>query len=288
MSRGPWSIVVRRLLLAVVSVWLAAPASAGDLADTHVLNMREILAELDLVDHPDRDVQVKKRRRFETFDPYYPAAKELVWEGSARRDVLEWYADYDEDESVCALKFVDADERDYVLATFDSAEAARKAGYVVTHHHHCGACSTLKDLKVYLDTPDLTTPARACAMKLIGARSRKCFIDKVGFTPWCAEAWAANARHTRKKCKRICMKEYGFFNTLRGNFSKSTNNTEDGALSPCLQCDETSSGAGFKYAAGRTRRNSGIQSAIERTAGETQAVDHTKYFSAKPPDESAD
>jgi hypothetical protein len=253
-------------------------AWAGDLAETRAINMREILEGLDLIDHPDRAIETKRIRRFETLDPYHPAATELVWAGSARRDVLEWYADYDEDESVCAIQFVDSEERDYRLATFASQAAAEEAGWIVTHHHPCGACSSLADLEVYLTTPDLTTPARACAMRLIGARSRRCFIRTIGFTPWCAEAWAANARHTRKHCKGICIREYGLLNMMRGNFSGASNNTPDGELSPCIQCDETMSAAGFKYAAGRTRRNSGIESAIERKEGEQKAVDHSRYF----------
>lgn len=38
----------------------------------------------------------------------------------------------------------------------------------------------------------------------------------------------------------------------------------DGHLNPCLQCDEDKSGTLFKYYSGRTRRNSGIKSEIDR------------------------
>jgi hypothetical protein len=44
------------------------------------------------------------------------------------------------------------------------------------------------------------------------------------------------------------------------------------------QCDENKSGAGFKFSAGRTRRNSGIESAIERSESEIYPVDHSAYF----------
>lgn len=39
---------------------------------------------------------------------------------------------------------------------------------------------------------------------------------------------------------------------------------EDGNLNECLQCDEDKSGPVFKYYSGRTRRNSGIRSEIDR------------------------
>jgi hypothetical protein len=45
-----------------------------------------------------------------------------------------------------------------------------------------------------------------------------------------------------------------------------------------LQCDEDQSGAGFKFSAGRTRRNSGIESAIKRAETEIYPVDHEAYF----------
>ena len=51
-----------------------------------------------------------------------------------------------------------------------------------------------------------------------------------------------------------------------------------GQLRPCLQCDEDNSGPGFKYSAGRTRRNSGIESAIPRADSELYPVDHSAYF----------
>jgi hypothetical protein len=38
----------------------------------------------------------------------------------------------------------------------------------------------------------------------------------------------------------------------------------DGSLNECLQCDEDTSGPVFKYYAGRTRRDSGIKSEIDR------------------------
>jgi len=49
---------------------------------------------------------------------------------------------------------------------------------------------------------------------------------------------------------------------------------EDGRLNACLQCDEDRSGPVFKAIAGRTRRNSGIQSSIPRPTEEIAPVIH--------------
>ena len=46
--------------------------------------------------------------------------------------------------------------------------------------------------------------------------------------------------------------------------SGEANNKPDGSLNDCLQCDEDVSGPNFKFFSGRTRRNSGIPSAIMR------------------------
>lgn len=81
---------------------------------------------------------------------------------------------------------------------------------------------------------------------------------------------------TNKKfeLKNPCIKEYGLLNLIRGDFSQSSHNIQDGSLSPCIECDEVMSGAGFKYSAGRTRRNSGIRSAIQRGDHEVYFVEH--------------
>jgi len=55
----------------------------------------------------------------------------------------------------------------------------------------------------------------------------------------------------------------------------------DGKLNECLQCDEDRSGPVFKAVAGRTRRNSGIQSSIRRPADEVSPVAHD-YVPAPP------
>ena len=50
--------------------------------------------------------------------------------------------------------------------------------------------------------------------------------------------------------------------------------TPDGALNPCIQCDEDESGPVFKAVAGRTRRNSGLASALCRPCESVASVTH--------------
>ena len=61
--------------------------------------------------------------------------------------------------------FVDPDRVDYRLRTFPDRESALAEGYVITHRDHCGACSSLRNLAVYLANtgsdlpgPDLRPP----------------------------------------------------------------------------------------------------------------------------------
>jgi len=52
----------------------------------------------------------------------------------------------------------------------------------------------------------------------------------------------------------------------------------DGELNKCLQCDEDKSGPIFKYESGRTRRNSGIKSEIDRPVDQIYNVSHCYYW----------
>jgi hypothetical protein len=99
-------------------------------------------------------------------------------------------------------------------------------------------------------------PSRLCGIK--GFTSKKwslnCF-KKIGFSNQCSEIWYFNTVNTRKKCFFICMYSW---------FIGEKNVDEKGILNKCLQCDEDNSGPVFKYYSGRTRRNSGIRSEIDR------------------------
>lgn len=212
---------------------------------------------------------------------------------------------------------------------------------VKTHENACGVCSTLTDLAVYIDTPDLTAPVRRCGLGAwVFLSTMQCLRD-LGFTEACASIWYWNVQHTSRLgslggCFGVCMMhvfapnniEVGSHNPCRpigsgssGNSgsdagrgeqrcaadypSSSSNsiappdgggpsggflgltfghsegmcgNTINGApacsesqwrngpyrLNPCLQCDECRSGPIFQKVAGRTRRNSGLSSAIRR------------------------
>lgn len=193
------------------------------------------------------------------------------------RVVQHWMNNTTRATEVCAIRFPDSDKSGYELRGFDSTSEASDSGFTVTHQGRCGSCSTLEDLAVYLSTPDLTTPARECALRFGINRKKRCFQERIGFTPYCAESWAYNASNTRRECMGTCISDYGFFNLIFGRYP-GPNTDEDGQLRSCLQCDEEMSGSGFKYSAGRTRRNSGIESAIKRTKSEIFHVDHSAYF----------
>ena len=205
---------------------------------------------------------------FRVADPYSPEASKAI---------ELWHSNPANHAVVCALRFTNSEQFRYELREFESSTAASEAGYVVTHHGRCGSCSSLADLAVYLRKPDLTTPARQCARRFGLERKKTCFEESVGFTPWCAESWAYNADNTRRECLTTCIADYGFFNLLF-NRSPGQNVDDSGRLRPCLQCDEDESGDGFKFSAGRTRRNSGIESAIPRPESEVYPVDHSAYF----------
>ena len=155
--------------------------------------------------------------------------------------------------TVCGVRF-EPDGVRYRLATFPAEAAARAAGYAVTHLGACGTCSTLQDLAVYLERPDLTAPVRRCGIRPTSAGVLDC-LGRLGFSPACARIWFFNARNTGRECLGVCALSW-----LRGEPSAGP----DGKLNPCLQCDEDRSGPVFQAVAGRTRRNSGIVSSIPR------------------------
>ncbi len=101
----------------------------------------------------------------------------------------------------------------------------------------------------------------------------------LGFSIECASIWKWNVENTRSKCLevrdktcciyclRMCHKMLTLLSSqvcLLAWIHDDPNNNPDGSLNDCLQCDEDKSGPNFKYFAGRTRRNSGIPSSIQR------------------------
>ena len=256
LALGAWAV------LACQQTLLAADSSGliDRLQRTQAVNLESIVDS----QFPDSGAA----NDFRVADPYSTEAAATVnrW----------WSADGGESE-VCAIRFVDSDQVRYELGSFESPGAATEAGFVVTHQGRCGSCSGLADLAVYLQTPDLTTPARQCARRFGLEGKKRCFEERIGCTPWCAESWAYNADHTKQECLGTCVADYGLFNLLFNRYP-GPNTNDAGQLRPCLQCDEDQSGPGFKYSAGRTRRNSGIESAIPRPDSEIYRVDHSAYF----------
>ena len=165
--------------------------------------------------------------------------------------------------TVCGVKF-EPDLVHYRLGTFAADEEARAAGFAVTHVGACGTCSTLQDLAVYLERPDLTAPVRHCGILLSDSGSLAC-IEKLGFSAPCARTWFFNARNTRRECLGVCLASW---------IMAEPPTRSDGRLNACLQCDEDRSGPVFKATAGRTRRNSGIRSSIPRPDEEVDRVAH--------------
>lgn len=166
---------------------------------------------------------------------------------------------------VCALRFDAADPSLYTLQTFDGPEAAQAARAQITHFGACGLCSSLQDLAVYIAIPDLTQPVRQCGVTGLtrGAEAQRACIAELGFTEACAQIWSFNTTHTGAVCRDVCLP-----------LLTAPYHTEDGSPNACIQCDEDRSGPVFKAVAGRTRRNSGLPTALCRPCSEVQLVDH--------------
>lgn len=163
---------------------------------------------------------------------------------------------------VCGVR-VSTDGSYALESAADEAELS-KSGATLTHHGRCGLCSNLADLAVYARETDLTQPVRTCGLAHFSdlAGNVAC-LRKLGFTAPCAWIWAYNTRHTRKKCLEPCLA------ALSEPYHKP-----DGSLNACLQCDEDQSGPVFKTIAGRTRRNSGLASALCRPCDQVDRVEH--------------
>lgn len=168
-------------------------------------------------------------------------------------------------DRVCGVLFDEGDATLYSLETFDSPEAAREAGAQVTHFGACGLCSSLQDLAVYIAIPDLTQPVRECGIEGLvqGPEVQLDCLRGLGFTEPCADIWSYNTSHTGEVCRSICLP-----------LLSAPYHNEDGSPNDCIQCDEDLSGPVFKPVAGRTRRNSGLPTALCRPCSDVRPVDH--------------
>jgi hypothetical protein len=166
-------------------------------------------------------------------------------------------------KGVCAVVIDTLVTKVYHLETFTDATSAENAGAYVTHYDACGVCSSLQDLAVYAGNLDIGADVKACGLENLSQPFNKLVlcIEQLGFTRPCAQIWAYNVKNTQKYCLEECLKNDPY-------------NMPNGALSPCLACDENYSGPVFKAVAGRTRRNTGIASSICRYCQEVQPVYH--------------
>ncbi len=171
-----------------------------------------------------------------------------------------------DEASVCAVVVVDEVARTYRLETFPSASDADDAGAIITHDGACGLCSDLESLAVYAGVGDLTEPVRQCGIQaMVGGQERgmECLMD-IGFNEACASIWYWNTVNTREHCQDLCLAQFG-----------DPYHLPDGSLNSCLQCDEEISGPVFKAVAGRTRRNSGLATALCRPCSEVRPLVHS-------------
>jgi hypothetical protein len=167
----------------------------------------------------------------------------------------------------CVVKYLDSTRSGYVLKQSQALEEDLAQGWLVTHRGRCGQCSTLQDLAVYL-ARDLTAPVRECGLRHFYSEGAtlEC-IRRLGFSEGCARVWLYNTLNTKRECLRPCL-----WSTLTRE-----PNVRNGSLNPCLQCDEDKSGPFFKFASGRTRRNSGIHSEIDRPQDEIYEMAQCYY-----------
>ena len=127
------------------------------------------------------------------------------------------------------------------------------------------SCSPLQDLAVYMRQGDLTEPVRACGLMGLsgGEEAQLQCLRELGFTEPCAQIWGYNTTHTRTMCLQTCL-----------DLLDAPYHEPDGSLNACLQCDEDLSGPVFKAVAGRTRRNTGLASALCRPCDQVRRVVH--------------
>mmetsp|Transcript_18097 Transcript_18097/g.29356 ORF Transcript_18097/g.29356 Transcript_18097/m.29356 type:complete len:316 (-) Transcript_18097:1042-1989(-) len=184
----------------------------------------------------------------------------------------------------------------------------------LTHQHECGVCSTLDQLGTYLMHEDLTSPVRACGIKgvIFGEKVNLDCLEGLTFKDACKYIWYYNTVNSKKNCGIPCALGIHTPSNVerqsllspnyckpathsRANWStwsrkgKYCENTINGRpacerfqwtdneyrLNSCLQCDECRSGPVFQKMAGRTRRNSGLESAIRRPPRQMANISHS-------------
>lgn len=153
----------------------------------------------------------------------------------------------------------------YRVETYESFDALQSEGAELTHSGACGQCSSLKDLAVYIEISDLTNPVRECGVDNFGNTPQEhiACLEQLGFTRACAQIWYFNTLHTRDVCFETCLA-----------LIESPYHDESGELNACILCDEMNSGPVFKAVSGRTRRNSGLPTALCRPCSTISPIEH--------------
>jgi hypothetical protein len=151
--------------------------------------------------------------------------------------------------------------KNHRLKTVASREEAERNLQLVTHDGACGTCSSFRDLAVYLSSQDLSSIGINCAFRALldVADGTECYMD-TGFSQACAATWLHNSLHTNRECP-MCVNH-----ALSG--ASPNLGPPNCELADCIACDDEQSGEYFIKYAGRTRRNSGLLSAIVRSCDE--------------------
>lgn len=202
-----------------------------------------------------------------------PSLTRSTFDGWAALELATPYAEVTEDPYEAAAPTIPADAvcgvhvdgATYRLVDYATPDAAADADAIITHRGVCGVCSTLDDLAVYAGVGDLTKPVRQCGLDHIFGTQEEhlaCLMN-LGFTRPCAQIWYFNTKHTQAECADEC------FSAIDDPY-----HLDDGALNPCLRCDEQLSGPVFKAIAGRTRRNSGLATALCRPCDSVTPLAH--------------
>ena len=165
-------------------------------------------------------------------------------------------------DAVCGIKYLDSNCSSYEMNSYKSLEKAEKDGAFVTHTGACGVCSTTQDLAAYMANPDMEKAGTKCTILALQSTEKgiECY-ESLGFSEDCSKIWVYDGYNTNNYCSSIC-RDAQLLNWPDNGPPPSC------PLNYCLQCDEDFSGPMFKRVAGRTRRRSGIRSAIARSCYE--------------------
>jgi hypothetical protein len=178
--------------------------------------------------------------------------------------------------AVCAIHGVEAtyntsscEGESFRLETYPSREEAEAAGGFVTHLGHCGVCSTLQDLAVYMENPGLTTEGKFCnSQDSFALQDGLACYRNLGMSDDCAKVWSDSETNTLINCFQECF--------LKDILQDEPNNgpAPECKINECLQCDQETSVDSLAMIAGRTRRRSGLLSPVARKCDEMAIIEH--------------